>query len=172
MSFDLTSTLVIIITLVIVAFAYLSMKGKKNLLTPLFKGKAVPSLQFIQAAAGGFPPPLIDRPIVEFDDNTTMTIEKEFISEPVLEIVEDEESVLLKAAEVVVEKVQDIVTHIASNPPNPEELFSKIRAVISPYAIFHNTEYFDAINSFIAVTVERDCGIKLSKEELLQLWES
>lgn len=170
MSFDLTSILVIITILVITLFAFITMKGKKNVLAPFFKAKASTSLQFSQAAAGGFPPPLIERPIIEFDENTTITIERETAEEPKLEVIDDEESALLKAAEIVVEKVQDVISNIASNPPNPEEVTSKIRTIVHPYLIFHGTEYFDAINSFIAISVERDCNIKLTKEDLLALW--
>lgn len=87
-----------------------------------------------------------------------------------LEFVEDEASTLLKEAEKVVENVQEVVNHIASSPANKDEVTSKIKNILSNYSIFHNTEYFDAINSFIQVTVERDCSIQLSREELIALW--
>ena len=167
---DITSVLLLIAFVIAIICAVLALSGKKNVLTPLFKGKVNPSLQFSQAAASGYPPQLIDRPVIDLDDNTTITIEKEFAGEPKLEIVEDEETALLKAAEIVVEKVQDVVNHIASSPPNPEEVFTKIKAIVGRYRIFENTEYFEAINSFIAITVERDCGIQFTKDELMQLW--
>lgn len=171
MFFDTTTTLVIIGIAIAVVCAVLALTGNKNVLSLLNKRKADPALQLSRAATTGFPPALIDRPIVEFNDQTIITVEKEWAEEPKFEMVDDEENALLKAAEIVVEKVQDIVTHIASNPPNPEEVFTKIRSVLKEYRIFHNTEYFDAINSFVAVTVERDCGIQFTKNELMQLWE-
>jgi len=170
MFFDLTTTLLIMAFIITAIIAFLAFTGKKNLFSSLLKGKAARSLQFSQAAAGGFPPPLIERPIIEFDDKTTISIEREAAVEPTFEMIDDEESVLLKAAEVVVEKVQDVISNVASNPPDPEEVTSKIRSIVHPYMIFHGTEYFDAINSFIAISVERDCNIKLTKDDLLALW--
>lgn len=98
-------------------------------------------------------------------------IEEELVEEDgPLEFLDDEGSVLLKEAEKVVDRIQDTINHIASNPPNPEEVTSKIRAVVSPYKLLLETEYFDSINTYIALAVERDCGIKLSPEDLQTLW--
>lgn len=89
-----------------------------------------------------------------------------------LELVEDEESLLLKTAEKLVDEVQEIVTfHIASFPPNPDEVYTKIKAHLSGYSILCNTEYEDAINRFIAVTVKRDCELELTEKELSLLWQ-
>lgn len=88
-----------------------------------------------------------------------------------LEFLDDNDgSALLKEAEKVVDGVQDTINHIASSPPNPEEVFSKIKCVVSPYKLLLETEYYDSINTYIALAVERDCGIKLSSEELQALW--
>src|SRR5205085_1007564 len=111
-------------------------------------------------AMSGVPPELIDRPgIVEEEINVSLDKEN-YLTEPALEMVDDEENILLKAAEIVVEKVQDVVNHIASSPPNPDEVLSKLKFIVNQYQIFKNTEYFDAINSFIAITVERDCSLQ------------
>lgn len=167
---DITLTL-LVITLLVAACCIFLLKADKKTLPYLFKGKATPSLQFSQPT-GGKLPELIDRPGISLDDEATITIERQSRQpDPIMEMTEDDETHLLKAAEAVVEKVQEVVNHIASNPPNPEEVFSKIKAIVRNYTIFHNTEYFDAINSFISVTVERDCGIAFTKEELLQLWK-
>lgn len=89
-----------------------------------------------------------------------------------LELVEDEESLLLKTAEKLVDEVQEIVTyHIASFPPNPDEVYTKIKAHLRDYSILRNTEYEDAINRFIAVTVKRDCELELTEKELSLLWQ-
>ena len=84
----------------------------------------------------------------------------------------DEEpgSFLLKEAEWVVEQIQEVVDHIASRPANPDEVFSKIRAIVSQYTLFENTEYYDAINNFVAVTVQRDCDLALTADDLKALW--
>lgn len=88
-----------------------------------------------------------------------------------LELVEDEESLLLKTAEKLVDEVQEIVTYqIASFPPNPEEVYTKIKAHLREYSILRNTEYEDAINRFIAVTIKRDCELELTEKELSLLW--
>lgn len=143
---------------------------RKKLVTLFGKGNEQHSrLQHVTSA--DFPHQLIDRPIVSFEQEEVISLgEKKKDDEVDIEIVEDEESLLLKAAEIVVEKIQEVVNHIATHPPNPVEVYTKIKAIVSPYTIFHNTEYFDAINSFVAITVERDCGIQFSKKELLDLW--
>lgn len=77
---------------------------------------------------------------------------------------------LLKEAELVVEKIQDVVDHIASRPANPEEVYTKIQAIVSDYSFFFDTEYYDAINNFISVTVHRDCDLQLTEDEIKGLW--
>jgi hypothetical protein len=77
---------------------------------------------------------------------------------------------LLKEAERAVEEIQVAINHIASNPPNPEEVFTKIRAIVQQYRIFQNTVYFEAVNGFIAQAVQRDCEIQWSEEDLQVLW--
>lgn len=145
---------------------------RKKLITLFMKGPAPSALQVNSSAVTDFPHQLIDRPIMTFDNEVSICLEKNpHNEEGTLEIVEDEESLLLKAAEIVVEKIQDVVSHIASNPPNPLEVTSKVKAIVSQYQIFHNTDYYDAINSYIAITVERDCGIRFTKEEVVDLWK-
>lgn len=119
-----------------------------------------------------FPHQLIDRPVDKMEDEATLSFSKETkpdIAE--LEMVDDEENVLLKAAEIVVEKIQDTVNYMAAQSPSQETIHNKIKSIVNQYQIFHNTEYFDAINSFIAITVERDCAIQFSKEQLHALWK-
>lgn len=92
------------------------------------------------------------------------------LDEMEIEFIEDAQNILLKEAERVVEQIQDTIDHIASNPPNPEEVTTKIRTLVLPYQIFLDTEYYDSINTYIALAVERDCAIKLSADELKALW--
>lgn len=82
----------------------------------------------------------------------------------------DEVSFLLREADYVVEQIQEVLAHIASNPPNPEEVTSKVSSIVQPYRIFFDTEYYDSINAYISLAVERDCGILLSKAEIESLW--
>ena len=91
---------------------------------------------------------------------------------PEWEIVEDERTALLKEAECVVENVQDIVNHIASNPPNEQEVVSKLNALLNRYGLFEQTEYYDAINRFVLITVQRDLGITLEQSTVESLWLS
>lgn len=96
--------------------------------------------------------------------------ELEPIDESELEIPDDPYTTLLKEAERLVDRIQETINHIASSPPNPEEVTSKIRAIISPYKFLLDTEYYDSINVYISLALERDCEIKLSPGELQLLW--
>ena len=87
-----------------------------------------------------------------------------------IERVEDKDTILGKEAEKVVEEIQETLNHIASNPPNPEEVYTKINAIVRNYQIFQNTEYFEPINRFIALAVSRDCHLEWTEPELLALW--
>jgi len=114
--------------------------------------------------------PLIERPFNPIIGEGTNTTAETDLVEDGWEFADDDDNLLLKEAEKVVEEIQGTIDHIASNPPNPEEVSSKINAIVKQYKVFENTEYFEAINSFIAVSAERDCKIKYSKEEILALW--
>lgn len=166
---DITSIFLLFV-LVIVTVCGIFSFGKKKINPNLFKSKNDPTLQLSQTHSTGYPPALIDRPILEDEEHATITVERGYTEDPKLEMVEDEETALLKAAEIIVEKVQDTVNSLSSTGPNPDDVFTKIRSIVNQYTIFYGTEYFDAINSFIAITVERDCNIRFSKDQLLQLW--
>ena len=156
--------------LLILAFAY----GKK-----LF-GK-FPGQPAVQAAGAARPlkawpgqeefPPLIDKPADHPVEQTRIFAPSE--DELDFQVFGDEgPTTLLKEADLVVADIQDVVNHIASSPANPDEVCSKIRSIVSEYRIFLETEYYDAINSFIAVTVQRDCDLALTEEDLHSLWYS
>ncbi|WP_217607284.1 hypothetical protein [Chitinophaga sp. GbtcB8] len=110
--------------------------------------------------------PMVLPPAVE----STSLAEPEEIDDSGFEIIAAEDMTLLKEAERVVDKIQDCINHIATDPPNPEEVSSKIKAVIQPYCFFQETEYYDSINTYIALSVERDCGIKLTPQEVQACW--
>lgn len=102
-------------------------------------------------------PPAIDNALEEPEDDAP-------------EFLDYDGNILLKEAERVVDKIQDTINNIASSPANPEEVTSKISAIVRGYQLFFETEYYDSINTFIALVVERDCGIKLSVQQLQELW--
>lgn len=106
---------------------------------------------------------------IDSDENVTELEEPSFVDEEI-PFVEEQQTTLLKEAEQVVERIQDVVDHIASRPANPEEVFTKIQAIVSEYSFFFDTEYYDAINRFVAVTVQRDCDLLLAEEDLKALW--
>lgn len=165
---DITSIFLLFVLVIVTVYGIFSF-GKKKINPNLFKSKSSPTLQLSQTPSPGYPPALIDRPILE-EEHATITVERGYTEDPKLEMVEDEETALLKAAEIIVEKVQDTVTSLSNTAPNSDDVFTKIKSIVNQYTIFYGTEYFDAINSFIAITVERDCNIKFSKDQLLQLW--
>jgi hypothetical protein len=111
--------------------------------------------------------PLIDKPA---DHPSEIAGVYDPYEDPYYEPIDDGAVTLLKAAEHVVEQIQEVVDHIASHPANPEEVYMKIGAIVSQYSFFEGTEYYDAINSFIAVTVQRDCDLALTEEDLKTLW--
>jgi len=112
---------------------------------------------------------LIGRPAVQSAPTTELFIENE--EDPnTIERIEDNDTILGKEAEKVVEEIQETLHHIASRPPNPEEVFTKINAIVRNYQIFQNTEYFEPINRFIALAVSRDCQLEWTEPELLALW--
>lgn len=112
-------------------------------------------------------PPLIDKPADHPSERAGLYTEPE---DPYYEIIEEESITLLKSAEMVVEQIQETINGIESHPANPEEVFTKVRDVVSQYSFFEETEYYEAINSFIAVTVKRDCDVSFTEEQLKSLW--
>jgi hypothetical protein len=165
------------ILILYLSVAVYSYRKKWASLQTLFRSKA--SLQTQGAgnpacAATGYAdimPPLIDRPYasVVYDDEEPQRGPSP--EDLYYDLEEDEKNVLLLEAEKVVEQIQETLNHIASNPPNREEVVTKISAIVSDYSLFHETEYFDAINSFISITVKRDCNIDMTKEEIADLWQ-
>lgn len=112
---------------------------------------------------------LMGRPVTSLSPVPAMILEEE--EDPdTIERIEDKDTILGKEAEKVVEEIQETIHHIASNPPNPEEVYTKINAIVRNYQVFQNTEYFEPINRFIAQAVSRDCHLDWTEPELLALW--
>lgn len=127
-------------------------------------------VQTVQGAVRATPLDLIGSPAPDWEEELEMFLEPDPEGYHSIEMLEDDDSILLKEAERVVEEIQVAINHVASNPPNPEEVFTKIRAIVRQYRIFQNTVYFEAVNGFIAQAVQRDCDIKWSEQDLLVLW--
>jgi hypothetical protein len=130
-----------------------------------------PSLPANHTLIVGTAQELIGAPAPEWEEELELFLEPDREGNYGIEMLEDDDSILLKEAESVVEEIQEVVTHIATYPPNPEEVFTKIRAIVRQYRIFQNTEYFEAINAFIAQAVERECDIRCTSDDLLVLWK-
>lgn len=94
----------------------------------------------------------------------------DFTDEDVIEWLPEAESALLAEAESAIGRIQEVLNHIASSPANPEEVTSKISAIVTSYVILQDTEYYDSINHYISVAVRRDADITLSGEEIQALW--
>ena len=165
-----------IFTIVVVYYMILAFLHRKKLLASLSNSFPLgkPAVSNLMTKAGKdteqFPFQLIDKPADHPQEQIVITVEDDPFENAELELVDDRGGILLKEAEKLVEQIQDTVNHIASNPPNAEEVYSKIRAIVSRYKLFENTEYYEAINSFVAITVERDCTITFTPEEIQALW--
>lgn len=96
---------------------------------------------------------------------------EEFIDDDLMEMVVGAESVLLREADAVVNKLEEVITGFAKDPSRLNEMYGKIKSIVSSYSLFQNTEYFEAINNFIRIVVLRECSLKWSEAELLALWK-
>jgi len=112
---------------------------------------------------------LMGRPVTSLSPGMNV-IQEEEEDPDTIERIEDKDTILGKEAEKVVEEIQQTIHHIASNPPNPQEVYTKINAIVRNYQIFRNTEYFEPINRFISLAVSRDCHLEWTEPELLALW--
>ena len=129
------------------------------------------NIQTVKMQASGFPHDLIARPVEVNGEGVEILLERQPEKESSLEMLDDDDAILIKEAEKVTEQIQEQINHMASNPPNPEEAYTKIGAIVRQYKIFENTEYFEPINRFIALAVNRDCNIQWTERELLALWK-
>lgn len=80
------------------------------------------------------------------------------------ELIEDDETVLLFEAEKLINDIESVVR-------TNHDVYVKLKQLLSGFDLFYNTEYHDAINRFITVTLKRDCNIELSETELAALWQ-
>jgi len=162
--------LLIIGGLIVAYYAVLAFFFRRKLVAGLMPAKGR-SLQSVQATPNNMHHELIARPLEMDGESVEILLEKQPDDEDTLEMLVDDDYILVKEAEKVVEQVQVEINHIASNPPNPEEAFSKINAIVRQYRIFENTEYFEPINRFVALAVQRDCNIQWTEQQILALWK-
>lgn len=164
------SFLLILFGIILAYYILLAFFYRKPLLDGFIVNKGH-GVQALNMQAAPFPHDLIARPVEVDEEGVEILLERQPEEENTLEMLDDDDGILIKEAEKVIEQIQDQISHIASNPPNPEEAFTKIRAIVSQYRIFEHTEYFDPINRFIALAVNRDCNIQWSEQTLLALWK-
>jgi hypothetical protein len=168
------SLLVVLLPLLgFVLFAFLNYR--KRLSAVIQHGSGQVQMKASSKAGEPFFPALIDKPAADQIHQTSAQVSAaDYSDDDMMVMVDEDESFLLKSAENVVEQIQFVVDEIAAGPSpypaNPDEVFTKIRAIVSQYRIFENTEYYDAINNFVAVTVQRDCDLALTPDDLKGLW--
>lgn len=168
------SLLVVLLPLLaFVLFAFINYR--KRLSAVLQHGSTQVHMKASSKTAEPFFPALIDKPAADPIHPTSAHVSTaDYSDDDIMVMVDEDESFLLKSAENVVEQIQSVVDEIAAGPSpypaNPDEVFTRIRAIVSQYRIFENTEYYDAINNFVAVTVQRDCDLALTPDDLKGLW--
>jgi hypothetical protein len=166
----LTVFLPLVLFIVIAFFSY-----RKRLAAVFQRCTAHVQMKASAETAQAYYSPLIDppsdHPLYQAEIENTGD---EYSDDDPMIMADEEEGFLLKSAEHVVEQIQVVVDDIVSgpspHPANPEELFTKIRAIVSQYPIFKDTEFYDAINNFVAVTIKRDCDLALTPDDLTSLW--
>lgn len=105
------------------------------------------------------------------DDDLLRFEDVEPIDADNLEIMDqDNDNLLLKEAEKVVDKIQNVINNTSIPPSTTDELQTKIKTIVIPYQIFQDTEYYGAINTYIALSLERDLGITLPPAAIETLW--
>ena len=171
-----TSASLLLVLLPLLAFVLIAfINYRKRLSAVLQHGSAQLQVKGSSRTADPFFSPLIDKPHDYPVQGAAVHPDAEdYSDDDLLVMADDDETFLLKSAEHVVEQIQTVVDDIAAtpspHPANPEEVFTKIRAIVSQYKVFENTEYYDAINNFVAVTVQRDCDLALTPDDLKGLW--
>lgn len=82
-------------------------------------------------------------------------------AKPVL--LEEADTVLLLEAEKLISEVETIAA-------SKVDVYSKLQRVIPGFMLLFKTKYYDPVNEFIALTVNRETGVELSERELTALW--
>jgi len=169
-----TASLLVVLLPVIAFLLFAFINYRKRLSAVLQHGSTQVQMKASSKTAEPFFPALIDKPAQSSHQPSVQVAIEDYADDDIMIMADEDESFLLKSAENVVEQIQSVVDEVAAGPSpypaNPEEVFTKIRAIVSQYRIFENTEYYDAINNFVAVTVQRDCDLTLTPDDLKGLW--
>lgn len=171
----LTAAVFLIICTVVIFPAYLNFRRRYQLTAVPMQSDPVLPGKHLRLVKGreSFEPSHIPTellPVQDVDDISDVVAWSDITDDNVVEWIIEAESVLLSEAEFVMGEVQDVLNHIASNPPNPEEVTSKIGAIVSAYTILENTEYYEQVNQYISTAVKRDTGLVLTKADIHALW--
>jgi hypothetical protein len=76
-----------------------------------------PVLQTVQRQPSSFPHDLIARPVEVNEEGVEILLERQPEEESTLEMLDDDDSILIKEAEKVIEQIQEQINHIASIRP-------------------------------------------------------
>jgi hypothetical protein len=82
-------------------------------------------------------------------------------AKPVL--IEEADTVLLLEAEKLISEVETIAA-------SKVDVYGKLQMAIPGFMLLFKTKYYEPVNEFISLTVNRETGIELSEKELVALW--
>lgn len=144
----------------------LALAFRKKLSSPL-SAVAGPHLQ---ARATSLQADLIGRSIDIPVSPLELAYDPNWEEPPVVEMLDDQDSMLVKQAEKVVEAIDTAFAHFAPARVDEQHLRETVSSILSKYDIFYATEYFEAINSFIAQAIEQHFGLSWDQQAILPLW--
>jgi hypothetical protein len=104
---------------------------------------------------GGAEEELLEMELVSFEEEW----EKH---KPVL--IEEADTVLLLEAEKLIAEVETIAA-------SKVDVYAKLQTAIPGFMLLHKTKYYEPVNQFIYLTVQRECATELCEKELAALWD-
>jgi hypothetical protein len=130
-----------------------------------------PTIQLVTTGTGESTTVKYDS-VVPTYGNTTVEelLEMELVSfeeewekaKPVL--LEEADTVLLLEAEKLISEVEAIAS-------SKVDVYGKLQIAIPGFMLLFKTKYYEPVNEFIALTVNRETGVELSEKELTALWK-
>lgn len=82
-------------------------------------------------------------------------------NKPVL--IEEAHTVLLLEAEKLIAKVEEIAV-------SKTDVRDKLHQLLPGFLLLYKTQYYEPVNQFIFLTIQRECGIELTDKELASFW--
>jgi len=79
-------------------------------------------------------------------------------------LIEEADTILLLEAERLVSEVESIAA-------SKVDVYGKLQQLIPGFLMLHKTEYYEPINKLIFLTVQSECHIELSEQQLAALWK-